>query len=415
MIFPTMPKKIVLLGLFIFCLSGITSSSVAQKPASHRDLWLMQMDRVARLVLSNLAGDQLKATMPVVLSPTSDHPENRQKVAYLEAFARTLCGIAPWLNSEGGTQYETGLRAQYREWALKCISNAVDSSKKDYMEWSGGQPLVDASFFALALVRCPWLWEHLEVPVRQQVITALLKTRNTIPVYSNWILFSGMIEAFFCKYGLPYDKVRIEFGIREFSQHWYVGDGMYSDGNHFSMDYYNSYVIQPYLTDILDAVREKDTSFEWFRSDMDKIASRYAEIQERSINSDGSFPVYGRSIVYRGAAFHHLANMALKKKLPSGMLPAQVRCGLEAVLTKTLNAPNTFNEKGWLQIGLYGMQPELADFYITTGSLYLCSTIFLPLGLPPGDPFWLNDDADWTSKKVWEGKEAKADHSYIKE
>ncbi len=410
-----MPNKNLFFSLFILSLSGITCSSFAQQPAGHRDLWLMQMDRVARPVMANLAGDQLRATMPVALSPTSDHPENRQKVAYLEAFARTLCGIAPWLNSEGGSAYETGLRNQYREWALKCISNAVDSAKKDYMVWSGGQPLVDASFFALALVRCPWLWEHLEVPVRQQVITALLKTESTIPVYSNWILFSGMIEAFFCKYGLPYDKVRIEYGIREFSQHWYVGDGMFSDGNHFAMDYYNSYVIQPYLTDILDAVREKDPSFEWFRSDMDKIAARYAEIQERSINSDGSFPVFGRSIVYRGAAFHHLANMALKKKLPSGMLPAQVRCGLEAVLTKTLSAPNTFTEKGWLNIGLYGMQPELADFYITTGSLYLCSTLFVPLGLPPDDPFWMNEDADWTAKKVWEGKAAKADHSYIKE
>jgi hypothetical protein len=247
------------------------------------------------------------------------------------------------------------------------------------------------------------------------VITALLKTRNTLPVYSNWILFSGMIEAFFCKYGYPYDKVRIEYGIREFSHHWYVGDGMFSDGNRFALDYYNSFVIQPFLMDILDAVRERDASFEWFRSDMDKIAARYAEIQERSINNDGSFPVYGRSIVYRGAAFHHLANMALKKKLPSGILPAQVRCALEAVITKTQDAPNAFTDNGWLNIGLYGAQPGLADFYITTGSLYLCSTIFLPLGLPPDDPFWMNGDADWTAKKVWEWKGAKADHSYIKE
>jgi len=194
-----------------------------------------------------------------------------------------------------------------------------------------------------------------------------------------------------------------------------VGDGMFSDGNRFVLDYYNSYVIQPFLMDILDAVREKDPSFEWFRSDMDKIAARYAEIQERSINSDGSFPVYGRSIVYRGAAFHHLANMALKGKLPAGILPEQVRCALEAVLAKTLNAPQTFTESGWLTMGLCGSQPDLADFYITTGSLYLCSAIFLPLGLPPDDPFWMNTDADWTARKLWEGKNAKGDHGYMKE
>jgi hypothetical protein len=283
------------------------------------------------------------------------------------------------------------------------------------MTWSGHQPLVDASFFALALIRCPWLWENLDYNVRQNVINALLKTRSTIPVYTNWILFSSMIEAFFCKYGYEYDKVRIEFGIREFSQHWYVGDGLFSDGNHFTLDYYNSYVIQPFLINILDAVRENDQSFDWFSKSMDKIADRYSEIQERSINSDGSFPVYGRSIVYRGGAFHHLADMALKKRLPAGIPPEQIRSALEAVINKTLNAPNTFTGKGWLNIGLYGSQPGLADFYITTGSLYLCSVIFLPLGLPPDDPFWRNEAVYWTAKKVWEGVDLKGDHSYNKQ
>jgi hypothetical protein len=169
-------------------------------------------------------------------------------------------------------------------------------------------------------------------------------------------------------------------------------------------------VIQPFLLDILDAVRGKDPSYEWYRAELDKITARYAEIQERSVNSDGSFPVYGRSIVYRGGAFHHLANMSLKKKLPAVILPEQVRCALEAVITKTLNAPNTFTDKGWLNIGLYGSQPGLADFYITTGSLYLCSAIFLPLGLPPDDPFWRNDDVMWTAGKVWEGVDTKRDH-----
>jgi hypothetical protein len=405
-----MQKTKGITGLFLFPLLCVSLSSFAQNIVNHRDAWLVYMDRIARPVLSNLAEDKLKESMPVVLSLTTDDPESRRSAAYLEAFARTLCGISPWLGTGGGTAYENSLRNQYRDWAIQSISNAVDTSKKDYMTWSGGQPLVDASFFALALIRCPWLWENLEDNVQQNVIQAFLKTRNTIPVYSNWILFSSMIEAFFCKYGYPYDKVRIEYGIREFSQHWYVGDGLFSDGNHFALDYYNSYVIQPFLLDILDAVRGKDPSYEWYRAELDKITARYAEIQERSVNSDGSFPVYGRSIVYRGGAFHHLANMSLKKKLPAVILPEQVRCALEAVITKTLNAPNTFTDKGWLNIGLYGSQPGLADFYITTGSLYLCSAIFLPLGLPPDDPFWRNDDVMWTAGKVWEGVDTKGDH-----
>ena len=333
-------KKVIAILVFITLYLPLVTN--AQKPTNTRDKWLTYLDKVARPVMLNIADDKLKQNMPVALSPGIDNPQSRTECAYLEAFARTLCGISSWLNTEGGSESEIALRNQYRKWALTGITNAVDTLKSDYMKWDGYQPLVDASFFALALVRCPWLWDNLEKKVQLDIHNALLKTRTTIPVYTNWILFSSMIEAFFCKYGFEYDRVRIEYSIREFSQHWYVGDGMFSDGMNFSLDYYNSYVIQPYVMDILDAVKENDKSFNWFASDMNKIAERYAVIQERTINSDGSFPVYGRSIVYRGGAFHHLANMSLKKQLPAGILPEQVRCALTAVLMKTLNAPGDF-------------------------------------------------------------------------
>lgn len=399
---------------FIIIIALFSGTVIAQNQETARDTWLKYMDKVARPVLSNIAAGKLKENMPDVLSERIDNPENRKKVAYLEALGRTLSGIAPWLNGEGGSSKEIKLRNQYREWALKGIANAVDKNSNDYLLWSGPQPLVDASFFALGLVRCPWLWEHLNENVKENVVAALKASRSTIPVYSNWILFSAMIESFFCKYNLPYDPVRIEYGIREFSEHWYVGDGMFSDGMSFAMNYYNSYVIQPYLVGILDAVSKRDKSFNWFLPKLKKITARYAEIQERSINADGSFPVYGRSIVYRGGAFQELADMALRHKLPSSLKPAQVRCALTAVIKKTLDAPGTFTKAGWLNIGLCGHQPDLADFYITTGSLYLCSAIFLPLGLPADDSFWTESDVPWTAKKVWNGMNVPADHSISK-
>jgi hypothetical protein len=401
-------QKTIYTLLALFLIYSSTKTQVMENP---REQWIDYLDKIARPVVSNLAEDRLKKVMPDSLSKRIDNPEQRKKAAYLEAFARTLCGISPWLNSEGGSPKEIALRNQYRSWALRAIANAVDSTKSDYMLWTGYQPLVDASFFALALIRSPWLWENLSNDVKKNVVTALRASRNIIPVYSNWILFPAMIEAFFCKYNLPYDVLRIEYGVREFSQHWYVGDGMFSDGNHFVLDYYNSYVIQPYLANILENVNPVNKSFSWFIPKLERIASRYAEIQERSINSDGSFPVFGRSIVYRGAAFHHLADMALRKRLPASLKPAQVRCALTAVIKKTLDCRNSLNENGWLNIGLCGIQPDLADFYITIGSLYLCSTIFLPLGLPADDSFWTEPDYDWTAKRIWSGVDVTADHS----
>jgi hypothetical protein len=383
----------------------------AQRKITERDSWLSYMDKIARPVLSNLAEDRLREKMPVALAKKIDNAEHRSKVAYLEAFGRTLCGIAPWLETEGGSKEEIDLRKQYREWALKAIDNATDSTAKDYMLWKGGQPLVDASFVAFALVRSPWLWEHLDAKVKQQVVTCFRTTRSAMPVYSNWLLFSGMIEAFFCKYGYEYDAMRIEFGVREFAQHWYIGDGLFSDGMDFHFDYYNSIVIHPYLAAIIDVVRTRSRSYAWFVQRLDTINKRYAEIQERSINTDGTYPVFGRSITYRGGVFHHLSDIALRKKLPASLRPAQVRSALAAVITKTLGSPSTFTKDGWLSIGLYGSQPGLADVYITTGSLYICMNIFVALGLPDTDEFWSAPAEPWTSVKVWRGDDVPADHA----
>ncbi|GAA3977354.1 DUF2264 domain-containing protein [Mucilaginibacter dorajii] len=404
-------KKII----FYFLLIASPFVSSAQKkhdePASTRKLWLNYLDRVARPVMSNLAADQLKEKMPMLLSDRVDNKESRTKVGYLEAFGRTLSGISPWLQLEGGDADEVKLRDQYRQWALKAIANAVNPQAKDYLQWTGGQPLVDASFVALALVRAPWLWEHLDEKVKGQVTDVLKATRSTVPVYSNWILFSGMIEAFLCKYDLGYDLVRVEFGIREFTQHWYVGDGMYADGMNFHLDYYNSIVIQPYLSTILDEINAKKKTYLHEQQQQLIIGQRYAEILERLINTDGSYPATGRSIVYRSGVFHHLANVAYKKQLPESLKPAQVRCALTAMIKKTLGAPQTFTADGWLNIGLYGKQPGLADFYITTGSLYICSNVFVPLGLPATDSFWADPDEPWTAIKIWSGQDVPADHA----
>ncbi|MEO3407855.1 DUF2264 domain-containing protein [Mucilaginibacter sp. CAU 1740] len=405
-----MRKATVCLLLIYACVSA----SAQNKPANglaDRKLWLDYLDKIARPVLSNLAEDKLKQNMPVMLADNIDNKETRSKVAYLEAFGRTLSGIAPWLQLEGGTPAEIKLRDQYRQWTLKAIANAVNPQAKDYLEWKGGQPLVDASFMALGLVRAPWLWEHLDEQAKKNVVEVMKTTRATVPVYSNWILFSGMIEAFLCKYDLGDDPVRTEYGIREFTEHWYVGDGMYSDGMNFHLDYYNSIVIQPYLSAILQVQVEKKDKYKAQAEKAKKIEQRYAQILERLINADGSYPATGRSIVYRGGVFHHLANVALNKQLPASLPPAQVRCALTAMIKKTLESSSTFTKDGWLNIGLYGKQPGLADSYITTGSLYLCTDAFLPLGLPETDEFWSAPPLPWTAVKIWSGQDVPVDHA----
>ncbi len=398
-----------------------------------RQVWLDHLDKLAGPVITNLANDELRKNMPVVLAAPDWEPEIRIKSAYLEAFGRLMSGISPWLNLEGGSPEEIALRNKYRPLVIKAISNAVNPKAKDYMEWSNGnQRLVDASYLALAFLRSPWLWNNLPDTTRRQLVTALAKTRTVTPVVNNWTLMSAMIETFMLHYGYPHDEMRVDLVMREFES-WYAGDGLYSDGPLFHADYYNSYVIHPYLTRIIQEFHKKKEdgigAFQKLKSDVkgeksnyeiltEKIKyrnDRYSVILERMINTDGTYAIVGRSLVYRGGAFHHLSDMAFRKDLPTQLTPAQVRTALTAVIKKTTENPNTFNAAGWLNIGIYGSQPALGDVYITTGSLYMCANILIALGLPDTDEFWAAPAQPFTSQKIWRGENGPADHNLEEE
>lgn len=407
-------RIIVVLSLLL--LLGETSSAQKkgtgrkEKSLTDRVFWLRQMDKMVKPVLYNLAKDSLRIVMPKVTSIHIDNKEHRIKVQYVEVLGRVLSGVAPWLQLEGGAAEEVALRNQYRKWAIEGLKNALDSNAKDFMNFDiGGQQLVDASYVALAFIRAPWLWEHLGKRNQELLVKSIITTRRFKPVFSNWLLFSAVNEAFLAKFGKDWDPMRVDYALQQMEQ-WYVGDGMYNDGNSFAYDYYNSYVIHPYLATLADIIGKSTTAYNAMFKKIKSRNERYAVIQERLINTDGTYPATGRSIVYRGAAFHHLADMAWRKALPKQLSPEQVRCALTAVIKKTLESPTTY-KNGWLTIGLYGDQPTLGDFYNNQGSPYICTNIFLPLGLPETDPFWANAAVKWSAQKIWTGEDFQNDHS----
>jgi hypothetical protein len=202
----------------------------------------------------------------------------------------------------------------------------------------------------------------------------------------------------------------VEYALREHAS-WYLGDGVYGDGPHFHADYYNSFVIHPFLLGVLDVLGSRDPAWQAMVEPVRARATRYAAIQERTIAPDGTYPPIGRSLAYRCGVFHLLADAAQRGMLPAGLPPEQVRCALSATMRRTLEAPGTFDDRGWLRIGLAGHQPSIGERYISTGSLYLCTAVFLPLGLPVTDRFWSGPDVPWTSLRAWGGQDLLADHA----
>jgi hypothetical protein len=378
---------------------------------SDRAYWLRVLDRIVGPVLTHLVARTLKVNMPVEAQP--GHAADRTRYTHLEALGRSLCGIAPWLELSGLRGEEEQMRAHYAELARQAIDAATDPASPDYMNFGqqGRQPVVDAAFLSHAILRAPReLWAMLPQPTQVNVIVALQATRVFAPYFSNWLLFAAMTECALRQCGAPWDRMRVDYALRQHEQ-WYLGDGIYGDGPHFHWDYYNSFVIQPMLLDVLHAVGDEDPAWQAMRGPALSRARRYAAIQERLISPEGTLPPIGRSLAYRFGALQLLGQVALLRELPSDVMPTQVRCAVTAVIRRMIEAPGTFDAHGWLTIGFCGHQPNLGETYISTGSLYLCTAGLLPLGLPPDDAFWVDPPQDWTAKRIWNGENLRADHA----
>lgn len=394
-------------------LAALTRPASGQTPspsdgAEDRRTWVAVARKLADPVLENLAGGTLKLRMPV----EEARGANRGSVTHLEALGRLLAGIAPWLELAPDGTDEGRLRQHYAELARRAIDRAVDPASRDFLNFTrGGQPLVDAAFLAQGLLRAPQqLREALGPATRRNLITALESSRAILPGFNNWLLFSATVEAGLAALGAGWDRMRVDYALRQHEQ-WYKGDGAYGDGPEFHWDYYNSFVIQPMLLDVLDGLRSEVPAWKDMAGRVEQRSRRYAAVLERLISPEGTFPPIGRSIAYRFGAMQVLAQMALRRALPEGVSPAQTRSALTAVIRRSIDAPGTFDAGGWLRIGFCGQQPGIGERYISTGSLYLCSVGLLALGLPPSDEFWSAPPQPWTSARAWSGREFGIDHA----
>lgn len=382
--------------------------------AQDREAWVKELTKIADPLLINLSQNTLKKNMAYESFAPA---KSRREFSFLESFGRLICGMAPWLELGPDDTPEGKLRAKYIDLTLKCLSNSVNPSAPDYMDYDRwNQALVDAAFLAEGLLRAPTqLWGRMDKVTKERMITELKRSRSIRPNESNWLLFASTVEAALLEFTGECDMKRLLYGVKRFRYEWYEGDGLYGDGPQFHQDYYNSFVIQPMMTDVLIVMKKHNVKESDYYDNQKKCMTRYAAQLERMISPEGTYPAVGRSITYRFGAFHALSQAALLHWLPSNVAPAQVRCALTAVITRQMKSPANYDKDGWLTVGFAGQQPNMAEYYINTGSEYLCSTGFLALGLPPTDPFWSEPFTAWSNLKAWNGLTIPADHSlYLK-
>lgn len=405
----------------VFIALSLLIPSMAKKPKkveqTDREYWCQLAYQLACPVLENMSKGTLQKNMQTEFSPSFDN--RNRKVVYMETFGRLMAGIAPWLTLADDDTAEGAQRKQLREWALQSYKNAVDPESPDYLCWGvTGQNLVDAAYIAESFLRAyDALWIPLDEVTKQRYIKEFQGLRKIDPPYTNWYLFSSVIESFLAKAAgmKACDEFRVNTTCRKVEE-WYVGDGWYADGPVFAFDYYSSYVFHAMyletLQAMIDAKANTRIDYQKYYDRALQRAQKHAIILERFISPEGTFPVFGRSIPYRMAAMQPLALMAWYEKLPKDLTNGQVRAALTKVMHRMFDEQQNFNEGGFLTIGFCGSQPDVADWYTNNGSLYLTSLSLMPLGLPATHPFWTDKAEPWTQVKAWNGQPFPKDHRW---
>ncbi|MED5099727.1 DUF2264 domain-containing protein [Niallia circulans] len=95
-----------------------------------RRKWLEAMNKIALPVIKALSEEKLHQELP-----TNFHPD-RKSYGMLEAFGRTMTGIAPWLELDSISESsERKLQKKYRQMVLLCLDKATNPYSKDYMNF----------------------------------------------------------------------------------------------------------------------------------------------------------------------------------------------------------------------------------------------------------------------------------------
>ena len=401
-------RLLLLVAAIFFFIGNVDARQKKEKTVSDREVWSELCYKIAQPILENMSKGELQKNMNLELSPTWDG--RNKKVAYMEAFGRLMAGISPWLALPDDDTKEGKMRKQLRDWAVQSYKNAVDPNSPDCLLWEGPtQILVDAAYIAESFMRAPdATWNLLDETTKQRYIDRFIGLRVIRPAYNNWLLFRAMTESFLLSIGEKADQYALTVAVNKINE-WYLSDGWYSDGPEFALDYYNSYVIHPMYIEVLEVCNANKFWTPISTKLAIKRMQRFNTFLERLISPEGTYPAFGRSVVYRMGAFQTMALAAWKYGLPEGLSNGQVRSALTAVMKNMFAVEGNFDDENYLRLGFAGHQPDLSNYYTNNGSLYMTSLVYMPLGLPADHPFWTSPAEPWTSKKAWTGKEFPID------
>jgi len=203
----------------------------------------------------------------------------------------------------------------------------------------------------------------------------------------NWILFSAVTQAVRLRLGFPVSEAELD-GNLDYMAEFYRGDGWYVDGLADEYELYNAWMFNWHY-------------LHWAAIDGDRRPAYRRRVYDHSrsfvagflhfFGANGSYPAWGRSIVYRFAAV-----AALQTSHAAGIAPAApglLRRASSGCLRYFVERGMFDEQDDHLVQGYHGDFPPANEPYISPGSVYWCAHGLFALSFAADDPFWTAPEA----------------------
>ncbi|HUE98512.1 MAG TPA: DUF2264 domain-containing protein [Anaerolineales bacterium] len=320
------------------------------------------------------------------------YPDDRRglpdSVDAIESFARIASAWGAWLRNPSNP---STLRFQDHKINLETLIRQAlldgTNPSNSYTYWGDighlDQRIVESADIAVAI----WMsrervFDNMTKAEQEQIIAWLSQVDGKGTYTDNWILFTAMVQA--VRYHLGFSSPLDDLDNRLMQMNeFYRADGWYVDGLTDEFELYNAWMFGWHylLWTWIDGERRpehRDLVTERGRSFIDGFLHFFG--------ANGSYPAWGRSIVYRFAAAapfavgHFLdsapADPGLLRRVSSGCIRYFYDRGL-------------FDPEGhYVRQGYHGDFPAAGEAYISPGSPYWCCHGLFALTFDRDDPFW---------------------------
>src|SRR5215211_4548504 len=320
------------------------------------------------------------------------YPDDRRglpdAVDAIESFARIASAWGAWLRNPANPAtisfdgHDIDLESLLRQALLDGTNPA-----NPYTYWGDidhlDQRIVESADIAVAI----WMsrervFNKMTAAEQLQIITWLAQVDGKGTYTDNWILFTAMAQAVRHHLGFPSPEADLDNRLMQIGE-FYRGDGWYVDGPTDEFELYNAWMFGWHY-------------FLWTWIDGDRRPDHRQQVLERGrsfidgflhfFGANGSYPAWGRSIVYRFAALAPFGVGHFLKIAPEdpGLLRRVSSGCIRYFYERGLFDP----EDHFVRQGFHGDFPPAGEAYISPGSPYWCCHGLFALTFDRDDPFW---------------------------